>query len=140
MSYTIVPSAVMPVEGLGKMFSTELVTPFGNQTFGVNVPYEQWTQEAVQYATGQLQPLASQAINYAVDELKPKIPGLLEPALKQAGAYVTETLWPTMQPKIRKEADRAINAATRNGSIIAAALMVTIIGSAIWIRSGKKAT
>lgn len=129
MTYSIVarrPAAA----GLGKVFSVNLTGtgPFPvSQTFAADVPYEAWTQEALAYAADK-----------GFEALKPKLPELMQPALSTAGNYVSNTLWPAMQPKLRQEADRAIAIATGRAAVIASALMVTVIGSAIWIKMGRK--
>lgn len=117
-------------DGLGKVFSMSLNTPWGSKKFSADVPYEQ---------------VATSAVNYAVSQLQPHIPKLLDQALKQAGGYVTGTLWPQLQPKVRAEVDRAIaearvvaedavDEATARAAVIASGLMVVIVGSAWWIR------
>jgi hypothetical protein len=123
-------------EGLGKVFTLTLSVPgIGSQKFSADVPYEDLAASAVQELKGQ-----------AIAAL----PSILNPALQQAGAYVTDTLWPTMQPKLRAELDRVITIAegkvkdvekrvTTKAVVVAGCLLLGVVGSAIFvIRSTRR--
>lgn len=129
--------AVGAVEGLGKTFTLTLSTPYGSEKFAANVPYETLGTEAVEFMKGKAMAALPPLLNLAKAEAVKMLPTVLDSALKQGGGYITSTLWPQMAPKIRKEADRAIANATRNGAIIASGIIVAIFASAIWVRSKR---
>ena len=125
----------MSYSGLGKTFETTLTTPFGNQKFGVTVPVEQWMQDGIALAKTEV-----------MNQFEPEIPGLvgkvLDVALPTAGDYVTNKLWPSLQPKLRGEVDRAIGIAEnkvneiysdakKTVAIVAGALVLTMIGTSL---------
>jgi hypothetical protein len=135
----------MSYHGLGKTFSTTLSTPFGNKVFSVAVPVEQWMEDGVSMAKGEV-----------VRQMEPMIPGIvgqvLDVALPEAGDYVTNTLWPSLQPKLRAEIDRAIgiaenkatevaNDAKKTAAIIAGLLVASMVGVSVFTarRSRSKA-
>jgi len=126
----------MSYSGLGKTFETTITTPWGGQKFGVSVPVEQWMQDGVAMAKTEV-----------MNQFEPEIPGLvgkvLDVALPTAGDYVTNKLWPSLQPKLRVEVDRAIGIAERKVNevkaeaqqtiaIVAGILVITMIGTSVF--------
>lgn len=133
----------MSYHGLGKDFAVTLTTPFGDKRFGVTVPVENWMADGISMAKSEV-----------VSQMQPLIPGLvqnvLDMALPQAGSYVTDVLWPALQPKLRSEVDRAIGIAEakvdeamtdakRTAAIIAGMLVVTMAGASLFIARRRKA-
>jgi hypothetical protein len=133
----------MSYHGLGKEFAVTLNTPFGDKKFGVTVPVEDWMADGVSMAKSEV-----------VSQMQPMIPPLvqqiLDLALPQAGAYVTDTLWPTLQPKLRVEVDRAIgiaekkvnevaDEAKKTAAIIAGLLVVAMVGTSVFSARRRKA-
>ena len=122
MSYAIVPAA-----GLGRVFTATLKTPWGSEKFSVDVPLENMAEAAM-----------SAAWPPAEKRLKGALPGLMDTALKQAGGYMKSTLWPQMQPLIRKETDRVLADATKRLAVLVGVIVLAEIGTAVWIRRGIK--
>jgi hypothetical protein len=140
MSYAPTP----PYSGLGKVFSTTINTPFGNQTFSVDVPYEQWAEDAINVAVAQLQPLLPQLVQAVV-------PLAMNAALPAARTYILNTLWPDVKPKLRAEVDNAlvkagvkaggiVSGVTTKASIIGGLIITGILGAAVFVVASKKRT
>jgi hypothetical protein len=140
MSY----APTIPYSGLGKVFSTTINTPFGNQTFSVDVPYEQWAEDAINVAVAQLQPLLPQLVQAVV-------PLAMNAALPAARTYILNTLWPDVKPKLRAEVDNAlvkagvkaggiVSGATTKASIIGGLIITGILGAAVFVVASKKRT
>lgn len=125
----------MSYHGLGYTGTVSLTTPFGKQDFSVKVPVEQWMQDGISMAKSEV-----------MNQFEPEIPGLvgkvLDVALPTAGDYVTNKLWPSLQPKLRGEVDRAIGIAEnkvneiysdakKTVAIVAGALVVAMIGTSL---------
>jgi hypothetical protein len=132
----------MSYHGLGKDFAVTLQTPFGDKRFGVNVPVEDWMADGISMAKSEV-----------VSQMQPLIPGLvqnvLDMALPQAGSYVTDVLWPALQPKLRSEVDRAIGIAEtkvdeamtdakKTAAIIAGLLVFSMAGAALFVARRRK--
>lgn len=131
MSYAPV-GPVFPVGALGWTGTIKVKTPVGTENASITVPIEQ----AVDYA-----------MSRAESKMNAMLPGLMDQALNRAGGYVTEELWPQMQPKLRIEVDRAMqkadNIATETkddaltgAAILGGVLVLTIAGAAWW--TGRK--
>lgn len=126
MSYAVTP------HDFGKVFSTTLKTPVGNQTFSVDVPLETMADAALKAAM-------PPAMKYAIAELRPAIPSLLGPALDQAGQYAANKLWPMVQPKIQAEVDKTLVEVSRRAAVVAGVLAIVILtGTGLIVGRMKK--
>lgn len=115
-----------PFDGFGKVFSTTLKTPVGNQTFSVDVPLESMADAALKAAM-------PPAMKYAIAELRPAIPGLLGPALDQVGQYAANKLWPMIQPKMQAEVDKTLEEVSRRAAVVAGVLTIVLLAGSGWI-------
>lgn len=99
------------LRGLGATYS--IGTPVGK--VNISVPVEQIAADAAGAAVDAAWPAIQQKINA-------ELPLLVKKALDQA------------QPRIRAEADRAIDAGTSRAAMIATGVVVVVIGAAWWTR------
>lgn len=138
MSYAL----TRPYSGLGLNFSPSLSILGQTYHASVDIPIEDF---------------ASQAVNLAVAQLQPLIPGLVQQvvplamnaALPAARTYILNTLWPDVKPKLRAEVDLALQKAgvkaggivsetTTKASIIGGLLITGILGAAVFVVLKKK--
>jgi hypothetical protein len=92
-------------------------TPIGKQT--ISIPLEQAASDAAKVAVAAAWPEVQKRVNQ-------DLPGVVDKALDEA------------QPRVRSEADRAIDVASERASLIAAGLGVIVVLSALWVRHGLK--
>jgi hypothetical protein len=140
MSYTPVGRTALGYTG-----TISLETPFGKQNFSVKVPVETWMQDGVAMAKDEV-------VRQMEPMIDPLVKQVLDLALPAAGDYVTNTLWPSLQPKLRVEVDRAIGIAEKKVNevkteaqktiaIVAGLLVLTMVGtSLLTARRVRKAT
>lgn len=103
------------LNGMGMMVPIKVL----GQTINVDVPVEQVAGEAGKAAVAAMWPELQKRL-YA------EIPKMVNTALNEA------------QPRIRKELDRATEAATSRAVMVGTALAVVVIGAAWWTRSAVK--
>lgn len=84
---------VIGIGGLG--YDLPIKTPIGTQT--ISVPIEAMMTDTINAAWPQVR-----------NKLMAEVPGILDMAVTKARDKAVSDLWPTLQPKLRKEVDYAI--------------------------------
>ena len=92
-------------------------TPIGKQT--ISIPLEQAASDAAKVAVEAAWPEVQKRVNE-------DLPGVVNKALDQA------------QPRVRAEADRAVDEASKRAAMIATGLGVAMVLSALWVRRALK--
>lgn len=88
-------------------------TPIGQQT--ISIPLEKAASDAAKVAVAAAWPEVQKRVNA-------DLPGVVDKALDEA------------QPRVRAEADRAVNLASERAALIAAGLGAVVFFSALWVR------
>lgn len=92
-------------------------TPIGQQK--ISIPLEQAASDAAKIAVAAAWPEVQKRVNE-------DLPSVVNKALDEA------------QPRVRSEADRAVDLASRRASLIAAGLGTVVVLSALWVRHALK--
>jgi len=116
----------MSYQGFGYDFV--IGTPIGNQTF--HLPIEKLAQDA-----------GAMAANAAWPPLQAKLEQEFPKLLSQAESALTTTvmdkLWPSIEPKLMKDAQTVVNQAEKTGYVIGGIIVAAIFGAAWWVKKGR---
>jgi len=107
----------MSYAAVGLGYDLTVQTPIGKQT--ITIPLEQVAADGAKMAVAAAWPEVQKRV-------KQDLPGVVNDALDEA------------QPRVRAEADRAVDRATARAALVASALGVVVVLSALWIRGGLK--
>lgn len=78
------------------------------------------------------------AINRAWPELLTRVYGELPNLVDQAGNEAAAKVWPKFQPKLRAEAQTAVDAGVKRMWLIAGVVVVGVWGAALWTTRKKR--
>lgn len=127
MGQTCAPAYAVPVcvsrpalHGLGYVMEVD-IPGLGKQN--IDIPLEKAAQDAGKIAG---QAAVETAWPLLQQKLYAELPKVVDQALDRA------------QPRIRKETDRAIDAASSRAALIGTGLAIVIVGTAFWLRAGMK--